>query len=90
MIRRDNYKWAISVIDTGIGIPDEAHAEIFHPFHQVDGSTTRRSGGVGLGLSIVRHLVELMDGELELDSELGKGSTFTVLLPIIIPEEKKS
>ena len=66
----------ISVSDTGMGIPLEKQQIIFESFAQVDGSTTRRFGGTGLGLTISRQLVELMGGRMWVESELGKGSTF--------------
>jgi PAS domain S-box-containing protein len=66
----------MSVSDSGIGIPLEKQELIFEPFAQADGSTTRRFGGTGLGLAISRQLVELMDGRMWLESELGKGSRF--------------
>ena len=74
--------WAIQVIDTGPGIQKEAQQMIFEPFRQVEGNT--RSGS-GLGLSIVSQLATLMNGKVELLSEIGKGSTFTVILPLMIP-----
>lgn len=81
--RPDEAHWAIAVSDTGPGIPQDAHAYIFEAFRQVDGSATRKHAGSGLGLSIVKQLAELMGGQVQLTSEVGSGSTFTIVLPLI-------
>lgn len=70
------------VHDTGNGIPKGQHTAVFEPFRQVDGSATREQGGMGLGLTIVRQLVLLHGGTLEMDSRPGQGTTVTVRLPI--------
>lgn len=79
----DTDHWAIEVSDTGPGIPEEAQRLIFEPFTQVDGSMTRQHGGSGLGLALVKQLSEAMGGQVTLVSQLGRGSTFTVVLPCI-------
>jgi signal transduction histidine kinase len=86
--RAGESQWEIQVTDTGPGIPKEAQAYIFEPFRQIDGSETRTHQGSGLGLSIVNQLVTLMEGQIFLESEVGKGSVFTVKLPLITSQEK--
>ncbi len=71
------------VSDTGIGIPDEFHAKIFDRFRQVEDSSTRKFGGNGLGLAITKNLIELMGGEIRLESQLGKGAAFYFTIPLI-------
>jgi PAS domain S-box-containing protein len=82
ILRSDKDHWTIEVTDTGSGIPDQEIPRIFETFRQFESFTTRQHGGFGLGLSIVKQLVELMDGEITIRSELDKGSTFIITLPL--------
>ncbi|MFP4128294.1 MAG: PAS domain S-box protein [Desulfonatronovibrio sp.] len=77
----ENLRVLFSVEDSGIGIPEEKLKGLFKPFVQVDGSHTRQYQGAGLGLSIVRRLVDLMNGNISMESEPGKGTTVHVVLP---------
>jgi signal transduction histidine kinase len=80
-------RWGIEVSDTGAGIPESELPYIFDTFRQVEGTATRVHGGFGLGLSIVKQLVNLMNGDIKVKSGVGAGSTFTITLPLVIPEE---
>jgi signal transduction histidine kinase len=79
----DENHWAMQVTDTGRGIPKDAQTDIFVPFRQVDGPMEREYRGAGLGLTIVQQLIERMEGKIDLESQVGRGSTFTVTLPLV-------
>jgi len=81
---KDGQTWLhVRVTDTGVGIADDQLAHLFQPFSQADLSSTRRFGGIGLGLSICKQLVVLMGGGIEVTSEVGRGSSFAFHLPLI-------
>jgi len=72
----------ISISDSGIGIPKNMHDEIFETFKQVDSSIAKEYEGTGLGLALVKKFVEMHGGEIWVESEVGKGSTFTFTIPV--------
>ncbi len=75
---------SIQVVDTGIGIPEDRIDKVFESFSQADQSTTRQFGGTGLGLTVCQRLVDAMDGKIGVKSKLGKGSVFSVLVPVSV------
>lgn len=81
--QNDRDTWQLIVTDSGVGIPAHAQDTIFEEFRQVDNTSTRRHGGTGLGLAIVRKLALMMGGTIRVKSEIGIGSTFTLILPFV-------
>jgi signal transduction histidine kinase len=81
-VKHEDEYWAIQVIDTGVGIPPEAQKRVFEAFEQVNSMENAKQSGFGLGLSIVAKLTSIMNGRIELKSEMGRGCTFTVILPL--------
>jgi signal transduction histidine kinase len=79
---RENSNVRINITDTGIGIKEEDSIKLFKPFIQIESHLARKYQGSGLGLSISKKLAELLGGSIDLKSEFGKGSTFSVVLPI--------
>jgi signal transduction histidine kinase len=77
-----------SVIDTGIGIPADRIPEIFEPFHQLDGSTTRHYAGTGLGMAMVRRIIEAHGSQIKVQSIVDRGSHFAFSLPVIQASNK--
>jgi signal transduction histidine kinase len=80
--------WQFKVRDTGIGMPPDAASYIFEPFRQVDGTESRKYRGTGLGLAIVKRMIEAWGGTITVDTKLGEGSTFTVVLPRVVKTDK--
>ena len=81
--RKGRAVWALIVTDTGVGIASHAQEYIFDEFRQIDGTSSRKFSGTGLGLAIVRNIAMMMGGNVRLASQVGEGSTFTVLLPLV-------
>jgi len=77
------------VTDSGPGIPVEKHEEIFEKFRQLDSSHTKEHGGTGLGLAISRELARLLEGRIEVDSDVGRGATFTLQIPLDLAEKSE-
>ena len=82
LLERRSEALELSIADTGIGIAADSHARVFERFQQLDPAATRRHGGMGLGLALVKEFTELMGGSVELQSELGQGARFSVRLPV--------
>ena len=74
-----------TVSDTGIGMSEEFLKRLYLPFEQADSTISQKYGGTGLGMSITKNLVSLMDGTIQVRSEIGKGTSFTVELPLALP-----
>ncbi len=83
-----NGAYTLSVCDTGPGIPAADQAKIFEEFQQADSSATKKKGGTGLGLSIARRIIEMHGGRIWVESEVGKGATFSINLPIKVEQQK--
>jgi signal transduction histidine kinase len=83
-----NGAYTLSVCDTGPGIAPADQAKIFEEFQQADSSATKKKGGTGLGLAISRRIIEMHGGRIWVESEIGKGATFSVTLPVKVEQQK--
>jgi len=86
-LRQEGKQVVLEVSDTGIGVPADQLERIFERFYQVDGSSRRKYGGVGLGLALVKEIAEAYGGRVTVESQVGEGSTFTVWLPVATGSE---
>jgi signal transduction histidine kinase len=84
--KKDNLRF--DVIDTGIGMSEEQMGKVFEEFTQAESSTSKDYGGTGLGLPISKKMTEMMGGKMEVNSKEGKGTTFSIIIPIVVQEEK--
>ena len=82
----DAHRFKLAVVDNGIGINEEDLKRLFTPFEQIESGASRRHEGTGLGLALTRKIVELQGGRVSVESEFGKGSTFTVVMPFVMAE----
>ncbi len=88
-LERDDGRIKLRVMDSGIGIAPKDQPHIFDRFFRVDKARSRKAGGSGLGLSICKWIVQAHGGEISVESQVGKGSTFTVTLPVALPDPKE-
>ena len=84
---KDNARVTVAVVDTGIGIQSDQLEEIFEPFHQLDGSSTRKQGGTGIGLTLVKKIVEAHNSRIEVTSTPSHGSIFSFILNVVESSE---
>ena len=89
ILERQDDNAVLKVRDTGVGVPPEAIGHLFERFYRVDKARSRKSGGSGLGLSIVRNMVERNGGSIQVESVVGEGSMFTLIFPAFDMEEEE-